>query len=218
MKDFFTQCMKDLNALTGIEQVIWMQRNTEIDKRTGEAKGKLEFQLCVAGMIEVSKEFTYIPEVAQQNIIRRMMIQDKDYTSLNSRTIYKWLNMHKDSFFVDSNAPKKEERVVLTEDESRRIDVLADQYKSQLGGALFKPKYEGLDKEKEKVLHEDSERVDGKKGESQKYLSNLTKFVCTHDQIGSIEIPARSIQEAVKMFEMNFGFTPDSTELKNKPQ
>jgi hypothetical protein len=88
MKDFFTQCMKDLYALTGIEQVRWMQNDM--------VSGKRDFDLCVDAMVETCKQFPYIPEVNQKEIIRKMMVSDKDYKSLNSRTIYAWLSLHKD--------------------------------------------------------------------------------------------------------------------------
>lgn len=91
MKDFFTQCMKDLFALTGIEQVKWMQNDM--------VNGKREFDLCVEGMIQVSKQFDYISEEDQQTVIRRMMVEDKNYKGLNSRTVWGWLDLHKDTYY-----------------------------------------------------------------------------------------------------------------------
>lgn len=93
MNEFFTQCMKDLYALTGIEQVRWMQNDLK--------DGKRNFDLCVEGMAQVSKQFAYIPEDEQKKIVRRMMVEDKDYTGLNSRVVYKWLALFKDVYWSD---------------------------------------------------------------------------------------------------------------------
>lgn len=91
MKEFFTQCMKDLYALTGIEQVRWMQQDM--------TNGKRDFDLCVEAMCQVSKQFPYIKEPDQQAIIRRMMIEDRKYDKLNSRTVWGWLDLHKDAHY-----------------------------------------------------------------------------------------------------------------------
>lgn len=91
MKDFFTECLKDLYSITGIEQVRWMQNDLK--------DGKRNFDLCVDSMVKTCELFDYIPEDEQKKIIRRMMIEDKDYTGLNSRTVYKWLALFKDSYF-----------------------------------------------------------------------------------------------------------------------
>lgn len=88
MKSFFTECMKDLFALTGIEQVRWMQADL--------LNGKRDFELCVDSMVQVSLKFDYISLADQKQIIRRMMVEDKQYKGLNSRTIWGWLDLHKD--------------------------------------------------------------------------------------------------------------------------
>lgn len=89
MKDFYTQCLKDLFAFTGIEQVRWML----LDLKDGERN----FDLCVEGMVQVSKLHDYISEEEQKRIVRRMMVEDKDYTNLNARTVYRWLSNAKDA-------------------------------------------------------------------------------------------------------------------------
>lgn len=91
MKDFFTQCMKDLYALTGIEQVRWMQNDL--------VNGKRDFDICVEAMVQVCKQFPYIEEGDQMTIVKRMMVEDKNYKSLNSRTVWGWLDMHKDAHY-----------------------------------------------------------------------------------------------------------------------
>lgn len=92
MKDFYTQCLKDLFAFTGIEQVRWML----LDLKDGERN----FDLCVEGMVQVSKLHDYISEDEQKRIVRRMMVEDKDYTNLNARTVYRWLSNAKDAHIL----------------------------------------------------------------------------------------------------------------------
>lgn len=107
MKDFFTSCMKDLYALTGIEQVRWMQNDL--------ANGKRDFELCVDGMVETSKKFDYIPPTEQQKIIRKMMVEDREYKALNSRTVWGWLNMHKDVYYRGQTHAQAEVQITYAE-------------------------------------------------------------------------------------------------------
>lgn len=93
MKDFYTQCLKDLYALTGIEQVRWMLNDLK--------DGERNFDLCVSGMVQTSKQFPYISEDEQKKIIQRMMVEDQQYTALNSRTVSKWLSQFKDVYWTD---------------------------------------------------------------------------------------------------------------------
>jgi hypothetical protein len=124
MKEFYTQCLKDLYALTGIEQVRWMQNDLK--------DGKRNFELCVAGMVEQSKAFPYIPIEAQQKIILKMIIEDKDYQMLNSRTVFRWLNLHRDAYFINANAPEETPRVQLTEEEEKTVNALIEQWKKDV--------------------------------------------------------------------------------------
>lgn len=91
MRDFFIQCLKDLESLTGLRQLFFLQS----DLQDGERKKNV----LIEGMILVAKKFDYIPEEEQKKIISRMMVEDQDYDSLNSRVIWKWLNLHKDKYF-----------------------------------------------------------------------------------------------------------------------
>jgi hypothetical protein len=153
MKDFFKQCLEDLESLTGIRQLYFMQIDPD---------GPRKISVLIAGMLETSKQFSYISEADQQRIIREQMAKDQDYDSLNSRTIYKWLNMNKDFYFMDANSVPEAPRVALSDEEKERIDQLANQFKMSLMGD-FKPQYKDLEKEIETLKLEDEERLDGKR-------------------------------------------------------
>jgi len=118
-------------------------------------------------MMATSGQFPYISEADQQRIIREQMVKDQDYDSLNSRTIYKWLNMNKDFYFMETNSATESPRVELSEAEKERIDQLANQFKMSLMGN-FRPEYKDLQKEIDDLKLEDIERQDGKVSETKK--------------------------------------------------
>lgn len=152
MKEFFKQCLEDLESLTGIRQLYFLQV---------DADGKRKIEVLISGMITTSNQFPYISEDNQKKIIREMMVKDQDYDSLNSRTVYKWLNQNKDLYFMDANKATEAPRVHLSEEESKRIDQLASEALRSLSGD-FKPKYSKLDEEMKKIQIEDKERQEGK--------------------------------------------------------
>jgi len=215
MKEFYIQCLKDLYALTGIKQVQWMLMDTtrvDPNDKDSQTNGERNFDLCVAGMIEQSKSFSYIPEEAQQKIILKMMVEDKDYEMMNSRTVYKWLNMFRDSYFTQHNTPTETPRVVLTPEASARVDKLLEQYKTSLTD--FRPRYGNLAEEKAKITEEDKDRIEGKKSYAKEYYTqrnqkqNLRTF-----NVDGIEIPAKDEDDARKQYVYAFGKDPESISL-----
>jgi hypothetical protein len=83
-KAFLKGCLEDLEPLTGLRQLYFLQVDED---------GKRKVDVLISGMLEACKKFDYIPLEAQQKIIRRMMVEDQKYDSLNSRTVFKWLTM-----------------------------------------------------------------------------------------------------------------------------
>lgn len=94
MKDFLIQCLKDLEPLTGIRQLYFLEQDED---------GQRKIDVTIEGMLIVSKQFEYIPVDAQRKIIRESMIKDQDYKQLDSRTLYKWLNGNASSYWAKSN-------------------------------------------------------------------------------------------------------------------
>jgi hypothetical protein len=159
MKEFFEQCLRDLEPLTGKRQVYYWQTETEPDA-TGKPKGARKFEVCVMGMVTQSKFFSYIPETDQKRIISEMMVKDQEYEALNSSVVFKWLSMYKDKYFTDANAPGPERLHEYTEEEKQRIDKLANEFKAQLVGQT--PNFKGIEKDIEALKREDAERVEKK--------------------------------------------------------
>jgi hypothetical protein len=160
MKQFFEQCLRDLEALTGKRQVYYWQTETDTDS-TGKAKGARKFEVCVQGMVIQSQNFPYIPEEDQKRIITEMIVKDQDYEALNSSVIYKWLAMYKDKYFMAANAPEPEPMHQHTPEELERIDKLAQEYLAQLAGA-FQPSFKGIEKDMEAIKRQDKQRVEMK--------------------------------------------------------
>jgi hypothetical protein len=157
MKQFFEQCLRDLEALTGKRQVYYWQTETDTDS-SGKAKGARKFEVCVQGMVIQSQNFPYIPEEDQKRIITEMIVKDQDYEALNSSVIYKWLAMYKDKYFMAANAPEPKPMHQHTPEELERIDKLAQEYLAQLAGA-FQPSFKGIEKDMEAIKREDAERI-----------------------------------------------------------
>lgn len=168
MKDFFILCLKDLESISGLRQLFFLQSDLE--------DGERKKDVLIAGMVATCKNFDYIPEKAQQKIIREMMVKDQDYDSLNSRVIYKWLNMHKDVYFTQSHAPEITPLRDLTDDEKKRIDQLAEQFKKSLVGD-FRPAYHDLQKEIDDLKLEDLERQEGKHAASTGYIAPGAEYL-----------------------------------------
>ena len=146
-----------------------------------------------------------------------MMVKDQDYDSINSRVVYKWLNMNKDLYFMDTNKAIEIPRIDLTIDESERIDKLINEFKNKL--IDFRPNYRGVADEMKKIKIEDEERQTGKKSISKEssdeyfLLSEKKKTVMKErgiDKLGLHEVKSfevenqiivcRSMEEAMEIY------------------
>lgn len=97
MKEFFQQCLEELEDVTGIRQLHWLRQ--ACDDQSAFDKRK---KILIDSMVTVCLQFPYIPEKAQQKVIRKMMIEDQQYEGLNSRTIHKWLTLASNSYRTHS--------------------------------------------------------------------------------------------------------------------
>lgn len=101
MKEFFKDCIKKLDTIAGIKKYTYLQinagKNTE-----AEIEANKEMDLWISSLVRVSEKFDYIPEDAQKKYILRMMEEDQQYQDFNSRTVWKWLDLHKDKHITHS--------------------------------------------------------------------------------------------------------------------
>ncbi len=210
MKDFFKQCLKDLEPLTGIRQLYFLESDLE--------DGARKLDVLLSGMVTTSTMFPYITEETQKKIIREMMVKDQDYDSLNSRVIHKWLNQHKEFYYLEANKAAEAPTVHLSEEESKRIDQLAQKTLASLAGN-FSPSLTGVDEEMKKIQAEDLERQEGKKSyhykpDPEKILINEKKLLAAKtrgldkiglEQLKTFEVEgktvvARNVEEAQEIY------------------
>lgn len=93
MKEFFKQCLEDLESLTGLRQLYFLQSDED---------GRRKIDVLLMGMVLACESYPYIPEEAQRKIIRDQMVKDQSYEALNSRTVHKWLTTAANSFRAHS--------------------------------------------------------------------------------------------------------------------
>lgn len=133
MKEFFKKCLEDLELRTGIRQLYWLNQNS-----ADQAEFDRKKNILLESMEIVSKEFSYISEKAQKQIIDSMIVKDQDYTDLNSRAVWKWLNMNKDHYFREANAPVIDQKVQMTQEQNEGVDKLLNQRIAELSQGIKK--------------------------------------------------------------------------------
>lgn len=198
MKEFLRDCLKNLYAHTGLEQVRWMQLDVQ--------NGKRQFEECLNGLVVACQKFPYIPDADKKRIITEMIIADQDYTALTSRTIVKWLSMHKDKYFIDSQAEPEAKRVELTDEERANVDKLLNEFKGRLApGFGEKPKYTNLADDMKKIKAEDEARVEAPKSAAVQYATARKHFNCD-----GYDVAAFDEETARKVYRAEFGKDPES--------
>lgn len=154
MNDFILQCLDELEPLTGIRQLYFLQSDPE---------GERKIQVLIKGILMTCQQFPYIPEEAQKKIIREHMVKDQDYEALNSRTVWKWLNMNKDVWWAKEQAAEPSE--TPPEPMSEETKKMVDKFMADLAAGMqdrTRPKFaERLKQEMEKIAQEDKERTEG---------------------------------------------------------
>lgn len=158
MKDFFKTELQTLKAKTGLNQYETFSNMPDASKQIG---------ILLDSMVLACNEFPYIPDIDKCTIIQKMIIQDQDFTALNSRSVWKWLNMHKDIYWSKVQKPVEEVKELppLTPETEKMIR----EWQASLIG-LDKPRV-SFQAEMERIKKEDELRLEGLpiKSESVKY-------------------------------------------------
>jgi len=172
MKEFIKQCLEDLEPLTGIRQLYFMQQ---------DADGIRKIKVLIDGIILALEDYPYIPEEAKKKIIRDQMVKDQNYDALNSRVINKWMATFGSTYF---NNWQKEQ---TQENHKPAPPEIADKYIAEFKANLEKiggpkttpqPYYERFPK-----------------SYSKEYLANKKKFI-----IEGVEILAESEEQAIEIY------------------
>ena len=167
MNEFLRQCFRDLEAITGIRQLYYFETDPD---------GERKLDVCIKGILLTCKQFPYIPEEAQQKIIREQMVKDQEFDALNSRTVWKWFDKAKDIWWAKSQEPVPEVKDAgpLTPETEKLIREFQVGLLNGMGKErpLFK---ERLADEMAKIQAEDKSRLEGKeiaKSERYKYQTD----------------------------------------------
>jgi hypothetical protein len=96
MRAFYKQILQDFHIYCG--------NRSQMRDWTDDELKKLLDVLC-----KVSEVYSYIPEADQQRIIEAQLVRDMDYTTLNARTVSRWLELNGKSYFKEvAHLPTKE--------------------------------------------------------------------------------------------------------------
>lgn len=161
MRDFFKSELETLKAKTGLNQ--YENFSAMVDSE-GKSIGAKQIGILLDSMVLACNEFPYIPDMDKCTIIQKMIIQDQDFTALNSRSVWKWLNMHKDVYWgkIKTEEENPVEYPPLTEEEKKELE--EELHRRKLAAMAERTKFPGLDLTMKAIEKEDAERTEKKKG------------------------------------------------------
>lgn len=90
MRDFFKREVLDRTY------EIFGVRQTDEEKMSDD-----DIKFLLDGLCQVSKNYSYIPEEDQKNIIRACMLSDKTYRNINLRLVAGWLELNGKKWFTE---------------------------------------------------------------------------------------------------------------------
>ncbi len=148
MRDFFKSELQTLKAKTGLNQYETFSNMPDAQR---------QITILLDSMVLACNEFPYIPDDDKKRIIQEQIVRDQDFTALNSRTIWKWLNANKDIYWAKANAKEKDEPIVF-EPLSEKTIQLIENFKKELQSENFKPNItqKDVEHEKERIKFEES--------------------------------------------------------------
>lgn len=150
MKDFFKTELQTLKAKTGLNQYETFSNMPDAAKQIG---------ILLDSMVLACNEFPYIPDFDKCAIIQKMIIQDQDFTALNSRSVWKWLNMHKDIYWTKANGKPKDEPIVF-EPLKPETEQMIREFQARLLETST-PTFPGLNLTMDQIKKEDAMRLEG---------------------------------------------------------
>lgn len=172
MRDFVKECLNDLEPLTGIRQLYFLQSDPD---------GERKIRVLIDGIILALQDYPYIPEEAKKKIIREQMVKDQNYDALNSRVVNKWMTTFGSTYFTNW---QKEQPIQYHEPAPPEI---ADKYIEEFKANLVKiggPKTSPQPRE---------ERYP--QSLAKEYIAKKKKFI-----IEGVEVLAESEEQAIEIF------------------
>lgn len=177
MREHLLSILKDLKVLTGHKQY------EEIAAIPDKAKAQEELDRLLRPMVNVCHSFGFIPNEQKERIIRKKIIEDREFYGLNAQKIYHYLQSVSEKYYVESH--HLEAQKVLDHQPgplSAATQAQIDRYMAQLATSTFKPSYHHLGTEMEKIKAEDAERQQGRKGTSQTVAARARQYAELHQK------------------------------------
>lgn len=169
MRNFFKSELENLHIKTGLLQYFKLSEMTDAD---GNPDGERQLKLLLDTLVQVCEEFSYIPDNDKKRIIQQAILRDTDYTGINPRQVWKWLNLEKGKYFKEeAHRPMESNTKPVTYDELKpeiKEQVDAFMQSLQAPGKYAMP--EVSQEEIDAIKLEDLEIQEGKKGSG--YIPN----------------------------------------------
>ena len=161
MRDFFLQLMKDLKSLTGLLQY---EKIAAIPDR---AQAQAELDAVLVPMINICRNFAFIPDSEKQRIIKASILKDPEFIGLNARKVYQYLNAVSERYFQESHHLEANgthsQRGVSLEECSQETQKKVNEFMANLATGLQTQVAVGWQKEIQTIKREDEERLKGRK-------------------------------------------------------
>lgn len=92
MRAFLKSELETLKAKTGLLQY---------EKMSQDPDAVNQIRIMLDSIMEVFKEFHFIPDNDKKRIIQENIIRDQEFQGLNSRVVWRWLNAQKDKYYKE---------------------------------------------------------------------------------------------------------------------
>lgn len=208
MKQFFKKCLEELDLKTGIKQLHWLKQECK-----DQAEYDTKIDLLIGSMVRVTDRFDYIPEDMQKTYILLEMEQDQQYDSLNSRTIWKWLDRHKSKHMTHSQFTEVDLSQGKYFDElNPETQKLVNDFLVGLSESLQAPQFKDIQSDMKQIANEDKRHSERPKPSGYVPDPNLETMAnnraeygrqCTDLHKGTILPGMPSFEEWVAMQKVN---------------
>lgn len=166
MRSFFKSELETLKIKTGLNQyeTLSAMKDNEGNPIGAQTISKLLDALCL-----VCDGFGYIPDPDKKRIIQAAIINDQDFTGLNSRVVWKWLNAQSAKYFKEAAHIKEPDPIPvaynkLSPETKAEVDDFIRKLQSQGNGLKTVPVVSQA--EIDSIRMEDLEEREGKRAES----------------------------------------------------
>ncbi len=118
MREFFKQELKTLKAKTGLNQY---------ENLSALPDAEFQFKILFDSLELACEDFKYIPDKDKERIIQKGIVTAENFTGLNSRVVWAWLNANKEHFWAVETAKQS-----ATSEELKTFDELKPDLQAEI--------------------------------------------------------------------------------------